>query len=136
MTSKKPLLRNDRERGSILISAVLFMAIAALLLTGIASLVKMQVKQLSQVQNSYEVRSMINLAEKVLTYSETEREAAQNGNITFNKGSVEWSRVNEQVYRLKARLDNGHELVKEISVQQKTIKEPDIADSDEMAEIP
>ncbi|MFC6463832.1 hypothetical protein ACFP65_02260 [Marinilactibacillus sp. GCM10026970] len=131
MKKLKIYLENDKERGSILVSAVLFMAIAALFLTGIASLVKTQVKQLNQVQNSYEVRSMINLAEKVLIHSETEREAAQKGFIPFNEGSVEWSRVNEQVYRLKARLDNGHEFVKEFSIQQIS-KESDIANIEEM----
>lgn len=112
------------------------MAIAAVFLTGVASLVKTQVEQLNQVQNSYEVRSMINIAEKVLTRSENERKSAQNGIITFNEGSVEWSRVNEQVYRLKGRLNNGHQLVKKRFIQKKMIKEQDLTDSDEIVEIP
>lgn len=136
MTFKELHSRTHSENGSILVSAVLFMAIAAVFLTGVASLVKTQVEQLNQVQNSYEVRSMINIAEKVLTRSENERKSAQNGIITFNEGSVEWSRVNEQVYRLKGRLNNGHELVKERFIQKKMIKEQDLTDSDEIVEIP
>ncbi|WP_208558639.1 competence type IV pilus minor pilin ComGG [Marinilactibacillus kalidii] len=96
------------EAGSILISALLFVAVSSLFLTGLASIVRTQAAQLTQIQHTYEAKSMIKLTENLLENSSKEREKSTKGIVFFENGRADWEKFSENQYNVKAILNNDY----------------------------
>ena len=105
------------ENGSILISALLFISVSAIFVTGLAVIIQKQVSQLDQIQESYQVRSMLHIAESKLNQQLDQDPVSPNsGTIVFNKGRVTIEQQTDTQFELKAVLDSGFSLDRIIKV--------------------
>lgn len=94
------------ERGSILISTLLFISISAILISGLASIIRTQVTQLKEVQYTYQARSMLAMTETVVCEEIEKNSKLQKGKIVFNSGVVEIHKETESLLTLTATLDS------------------------------
>lgn len=95
------------EKGSILISTLLFISITAILISGLASIIQTQVIQLKQVQYSYQARSMLSMTETLVLDEIEKNSKLQKGKIIFNNGVVEINKRTESILILTATLDDN-----------------------------
>lgn len=107
------------EKGSILISTLLFISITAILISGLASITRTQVIQLKQVQYSYQARSMISMTETVVLDEIESNSKLQAGRIVFNNGVVEITKKTESLLILTATLDDSDYMMNsQIDIEQ------------------
>lgn len=106
----------ENEKGSILISTLLFVSVSAVLIVGIAKVVSTQTTQLKQIQYSYEARSMISMTETILFEEFKQNLELKNGKVMFNNGEVKITKQSDKVFLLKASLDDGYAVSKECSI--------------------
>ncbi|WP_028274282.1 hypothetical protein [Atopococcus tabaci] len=96
----------NNEQGMVLPSVMGILLIVTGLLTGTALSFRSQVQQLVLTQESYKIRSMIELAEKTLLET-IENDEVNEMVVIFTEGRVKIERVEETVYQLTGKLPDG-----------------------------
>jgi len=102
----------SNEKGSILVSVVLFMSVTSMMITGVSYLVKNQAIQFKQLQQSYEAKAAIAMSEELLMKKLEEGESVASGEIQFNSATVNIANMDQNKYEFTAQLKDGYTLSK------------------------
>lgn len=98
-------MRSESEEGYILISVLFVVSMTALLVSGLAIVLKNQHIQLRQMQYAYEAQSMIEISKTILEKELTKGKEVEIGTLCFNNGEV----------HIQKKLDGEYEFVAELS---------------------
>lgn len=102
------------ESGSLLISALVFLMVISLFLTGLGLIVKNESRQQQLLKNNYIAKSMIQLSFNDFTSQElTEHSKAT---YEFNHGTVKVKVLDDETIEFKAVLQNNYQFTKEMFV--------------------
>lgn len=102
------------ESGSLLISAIVFLMVISLFLTGLGLIVKNEARQQQLLKNNYIAKSMIQLSFNDFTSQElTEHSKAT---YEFNHGTVKVKVLDDETIEFKAVLQNNYQFTKEMFV--------------------
>lgn len=113
------------DKGSVLPTVLVLMLVLAGLLTGTTFILRNQVQQLTLTQNSYRVRTMVEVAETI--FLETRKEETASMTVAFNEGVVVIEQKEQAVYTLKGQLENGYSYEKKLNLPTDTSQEESTA---------
>lgn len=119
------------ERGMVFPSVIGLLLIITGLLTGSSLSFRNQVQQSLLTQESYRIRSMVELAEKTLLET-IETNDVDEMIVTFTEGHVEIERVEEMSYQLVGHLPNGrrHSMRLDLTATMQQENDKETADSE------
>jgi len=119
------------EKGMVIPTVMILMMVLAALLTGTAYITRNQVRQLTLTQDSYKVKSMVELA--VQTLNDTvEKEEVNQMTVEFNQGIVEITRMDEESYQAVGQLHNGTRYEKTIQIVSQLLELQEEAEVEEL----
>src|SRR5699024_5258634 len=102
------------ESGSLLISAIVFLMLISLFLTGLGLIIKNESRQQQLLKNNYIAKSMIQLNFSDFTTQElTEHSKAT---YEFNHGTVKVKVLDDETIEFKTVLQNNYQFTKEMFV--------------------
>lgn len=102
------------ETGSLLISALVFLMVVSLFLTGLGLIIKNESRQQQLLKNNYIAKSMIQLSFNDFT----SKELAESSKATynFNHGTVKVKFLDETTIEFNARLQNNYQFSKQMFI--------------------